>query len=338
MHYPSHSRHQIRSVAGFVLTLFVSTIVVIAQQNIDPIANNSVQSPVADLITVQVSVTDGRGNHLIGLSKDNFTLLINDKPKDIALFSDRDEPGSICVVFDTSNSMNPAIGETDQVRRLRVANLIPERLAAMSHPSNEYFLITFNERPSILLDGVSRDKFTAGLSRPPTISIKGETAIYDALRLAIERLMEAAHRKRVILLITDEGEDNASQTKWSEVKKLVGVSGISIYVISVGDYYRTDAEGSSVAEELVKLTGAAGFYPRIFQGHYTDTAKKLEEFASFVTRDIRNQYTLGFTAIPADDKWHQIKVKVTLPPNNSTELKRVVVRSREKYYAGPNSR
>ena len=66
---------------------------------------NSVQSPPTLLIRAQVSVTDGRHNHLTGLSKNNFALLIDDQPTDIALFSDGDEPTSIYIVFDSSDSM-----------------------------------------------------------------------------------------------------------------------------------------------------------------------------------------------------------------------------------------
>jgi VWFA-related protein len=280
---------------------------------------------------------DGLGNHLLGLGKDNFTILVDDKPQDITFFSAEDEPGSICILFDTSISMG-SMRDTEYRKRLGVANAVPLRLAAMSHPSNEYFLITFNERPNILLDGVSRDELTAKLSKPPTTLVKGKTAIYDAVRLGIEKLTGAAHRKRVLLLITDGAGDTASQTKASRLKELASVSGIQIYFISVGEYNSGTEEGDKVIDELLQVTGGVGFYPPRSWPFRVDTVKELEEFTSFMARDIRSQYTLGFIPIAHDGKWHRMKVKITPRPNNPRELKRARVRSREKYYAVANSR
>lgn len=337
MYHPHHSLHYINFVAWFILTALVSPIVCGAQQNINLLPDNFVQSPAADITRLRVSVTDGLGNHLSGLSKDNFTILVDDKPQGITLFSDEDEPGSICILFDTSVSMG-SMRDTEYRKRLQVANLVPARLAAMSHQANEYFLITFNERPSILLDGVGRDEFIAELSRPPSTLVRGRTAMYDALRLGIEKLTGAAHRKRVILLITDGDGDTASQTKVSKLKELASLSGIQIYYISVGEYNSGMVEGEKAMEELLRVTGGAQFYPPRSWPFRVDTVKELEEFTSFMARDIRSQYTLGFTPIPPDGKWHRIKVKVTPPTNSSRNVKRVVVRSREKYYAVANSR
>jgi VWFA-related protein len=337
MYYPPRRLHYINFVAWFILTSLVSPIICGAQQNMRLLPDNVVQSPAVDITRLQVSVTDGLGNHLSGLGKDNFTILVDDKPQGITLFSDEDEPSSICILFDTSVSMG-SMRDTEYRKRLGVANLVPLRLAAMSHQSNEYFLITFNERPNILLDGVSGDELTAKLSKPPATLVRGKTAIYDSLRLGIEKLSGASHRKRVILLITDGAGDTASQTKASKLKELASVSGIQIYFISVGEYNSGSVEEDKVMEDLLSVTGGTGFYPPLSWPFRVDTVKALEEFTSFMARDIRSQYTLGFIPIPHDGKWHKMKVKVTPPPNSSRKVKRVVVRSRQKYYAVANSR
>jgi len=46
---------------------------------------------------------------------------------------------------------------------------------------------------------------------------------------------------------------------------------------------------------------------------------KLPEAAAVISREIRNQYILGYRPTIGDGKWRQIKVKVTSPPERSLQ-------------------
>ncbi len=175
------------------------------------------------------------------------------------------------------------------------------------------------------------------MSKPPTVIPKGNTAIYDALSLAIDKLSQATHRKRAILLITDGGADNVSRTKVSKLKEQVGTSGIPIYFLPIGDFEIRDQKMFSVMEDLVKLAGGEVFDPADSFSFRDNSIKILEEDISFIVNDMRYQYTLGFKVVPSKDKWHRVKVKVKLPLDRSKEQKHILVRSREKYYADTHS-
>ena len=329
-----HKLHYVSFALWLALTLLDPALLPVAQQNNSPAPDDSAQPARAEIIRLPVSVTDGRRNPLTGLSKQDFTVSVDGKPQDIALFEGGDEPSSVCILFDTSGSM-AGTRTTDSWRRkiLEAANLIPSRFAAMSHPSNEYFLVTFSKHPKVLLDGVGRDEFISELDRLPPTSIQGKTALYDALRLGLEKLSGAAHRRQAILLISDDGPDSASQTKGKELKLLAGLRGVPIYFISVwGEDWDSPGTDGVSAEELVKLTGGTYYVPVPYDSFRTDTVKLLGEITEFAARGIRYQYTLGFTPAAPDDKWHKVKVKVTSPPGGP-KLKGVVVRSPEKYYA-----
>jgi hypothetical protein len=61
------------------------------------------QEPVVvntDLVTIRATVTDAKGNYVLGLEKTAFTIQDDDLPQKITAFSDEDTPVSVAVVFD----------------------------------------------------------------------------------------------------------------------------------------------------------------------------------------------------------------------------------------------
>lgn len=309
-----------------MLAVFILPVTSSAQQDVSPRSNNKPQGPVVETILLPVSVTDEHRNHVWGLDKNNFAVFINGTQQEIVFFSNVDEPSSVCIVFDISGSMMRGL-------RVRGANPIVLRFVAQSHDSNEYFLITFSERANILLEGVSKKEVQTEMSKSSNKTFKGNTALFDALILGIQKLTRASHRKRAILVVTDGG-DNASETKYSKLKEQVGMSGIPIYFLAIA--YSDQLSDFTVMDDLVTLTGGGAFVPSS-SPFYVDSVKRVEEDISFIARDIRYQYTLGFKNVASKNKWNRVKVKVTLPPDSLRVHKHVYVHSREKYYAETNS-
>ena len=86
-------------------------------------------------------------------------------------------------------------------------------------------------------------------------------------------------------------------------------------------------QGQALLDDLANVTGGKSFYPR--------TAVEMDEIFERIALELRNQYSVGY--IPDDfepnGKWRKVKVKVK-PPRG---LPRLSVRSREGYYASPNT-
>ncbi len=68
-----------------------------------------------------------------------------------------------------------------------------ERFIGTSHPSDEYFLIAFNNRAQLLLDR-SRDG-DAVLKKLTLVEPRQNTALYDAVYLGTERVTRGTHQK-----------------------------------------------------------------------------------------------------------------------------------------------
>lgn len=93
-----------------------------------------------DLVTLNVSVTDGDGFHVPGLTKVDFALTDNKIPQEITFFSDADLPLSVSIVFDVSASMSG--------KKIKKAKEALATFVRTSHLDDEYFVIGFSLQPT----------------------------------------------------------------------------------------------------------------------------------------------------------------------------------------------
>ena len=182
---------------------------------------------------------------------------------------------------------------------------------------DEYFLVSFNDRTSVVQDFTSQAEnlqSEVSISNP-----KGRTALYDAIYLGLEKMREARNEKKALIVITD-GEDNSSRYTFSEVKQFVKESDVQIYVIGErGDL----GYGRGVITEIIRLTGGRAFFPNSF--------KQLDYFVDLIHTELRNQYVLGYLPTNRDyqGKWRKIQVKLD-PPEG---LPKLIIRTKKGYFA-----
>ncbi|CAN5536780.1 hypothetical protein BH10ACI3_BH10ACI3_01900 [soil metagenome] len=308
----------------FVLFLLVSMASAIVAQKPTPTPPpDESDGPVrikTDLVTLTLTVTDQFNRYVSGLNKNAFSIVDNGQPQDITFFSDSDAPVSLGILFDVSGSMS-----NEKIARARKAL---ERFIATSHPSDEYFLIAFNNKAQLLMDR-TRDG-DAVLRKLTMVQPKNNTALYDAVYLGIDRVTRGSHQKRAMLIISD-GQDNASRYNFGEVRRLMKESDVVTYAVGIID--RSDAssslgmQGQAFLDELASVSGGKSFYP--------STDVEMDEIFERIALELRHQYSIGYTPkdFAPDGKWRKVKVKVK-PPRG---LPRLTVRAREGYYATPNS-
>ncbi|HEV8592377.1 MAG TPA: VWA domain-containing protein [Pyrinomonadaceae bacterium] len=282
---------------------------------VDPTGTVRVQT---DLVTLTLTVQDLYGRLVSGLTRDAFSITDNNQQQDIVFFSDSDAPVSLGILFDVSGSMS---GEKIQKARQAL-----KRFVESSHPSDEYFLIAFNNRAQLLLDR-TRDG-DAVLEKLTLVNPQKDTALYDAVYLGLERVTRGAHKKRAMLIISD-GQDNSSRYNFNEVRRLMKESDVVTYAVGIIDSSdatsATGIQGQAFLDELTSVTGGKSFYPT--------SDVEMDEIFERIALELRHQYSIGYipTDFQPDGKWRKVKVKVK-PPRG---LPRLTVRSREGYYATP---
>ena len=267
-----------------------------------------------ELVSLRVSVTDKQGRSVPGLDRSSFAVYENGVQQEVSYFSDQDVPLAVGIVLDVSGSMT---GE--KIVRSREALA---RFTRTSHEDDEYYLIGFNERPQLMLDGVRWSE--ALLSRISGIQPQGSTALYDAVSLALERIAHNRLQKRALIVISDS-EDNRSRLSAGDIRRMLRETDVTVYTILIGPLLPR-SNGGAVMDGLAAASGGKSYFP--------GDAEKMSETFEQIALELRRQYSIGYTPsnCVADGKWRQIRVSVT-PPCESRGL---VVRSRTGYYAIPS--
>ena len=267
-----------------------------------------------DLVLVPVTVTDDSHRMVLGLDKENFQIFENKQSQPLQTFSRTDMPISIGLIFDTSGSMSTKI---DRAREAVGAFL------KTANPQDEFFVITFADTPSGLVDFTTSTEEVQNklLFATP----RGMTSLLDAIYLGVSKLRQAQYSKKALLIISDGGDNHSRYTE-RDVKNIVKESDVMVYAIGVYDrYFRTEEErlGPSLLSDISELTGGRSFS--------LDNLNDLPDVASKIGVELRNQYVLGYrpTKAARDGKWHKIKVKLLAPKG----LPPLQVFARQGYYA-----
>ncbi|HKP73600.1 MAG TPA: VWA domain-containing protein, partial [Pyrinomonadaceae bacterium] len=242
--------------------------------------------------------------------------VLDDKePQEIMFFTDEDAPVSLGVIFDVSGSMG-----RDKINKARDAL---KHFIETSHDGDEYFLIGFNQRAQLLMDKTRNSD--ALLDKLTFVQTKGQTALYDACYLGVEKVTRGVHPKRALLVISD-GQDNNSRYTFNELRRVLKETDVLIYAIGItdrGNPNGLDVAGQAILDELASVSGGRAFFP--------DTSAEMNEIFERIAIELRHQYSIGYKPnnFVNNGKWHKLKVKVQ-PPRG---LPRLFVRSKEGYFA-----
>jgi VWFA-related protein len=232
-----------------------------------------------DLVVLQATVRDRNGRFVSDLREQDFEVYEDGRRQSIRLFRHEDIPITVGLVIDHSASMGRKL--TDVVEAART-------FARSSNPEDELFVVNFNEKVTLGLPAEmgltnNADVLERAISSKPAI---GQTALYDAVDKALGQLQLGGPEKKVLIVISDGG-DNASALGLSEVLKKAALSSATVYTVGIFDEEDPD-RNPGVLRRLARETGGEAFFP----GQLNEVVAICERIA----RDIRNQYTIGFVS------------------------------------------
>jgi len=266
----------------------------------------------ANLVILSTTVVDSHNALVSGLNKKDFQVYEDHVLQQITDFSHEDLPVTVGLVIDNSGSM--ASKRSDVIAAAM-------SFARSSNSQDQMFVVNFNEHVSYGLPaGIpftdKLDQLQLGLS---DITAIGETALYDAIAVALDHLKQGSCDKKVLILISDGG-DNASKHNLAQVIEMARHSGAIIYAIGIFDEQDGD-QNPSVLKRFAKETGGEAFFPQ--------SSKELSLICEGIAHDIRNQYTLAYVPkiLKQDGGYRVIDVKVS-----STSRGRLSARTRTGYF------
>ena len=291
-----------------------------------------------NVVNVLASVHDKKGALINSLRKEDFTLLEDGQQQPIKYFTkETDLPLTIGMLVDVSGSQANLI----EIER-RAAS---EFFRAVLKKKDVAFLISFGAdsellqditgSPRLLQEGLDRLKLNAGVSYGgggpvPTANTPRGTVLFDAVSLAsTDRLQKEVGRK-VIVLITDGGDQGSTFTIKRAIEDAQKADAViySIYYVDPSAYFGRrggfsfgDAGCESCLKQMSDETGG-----RVFK---VDRSHTLQDAFNQLQDEMRSQYAIGWT--PASDRkdgsYHKLEIKVA--------DKNYRVQARKGYYAMP---
>jgi Ca-activated chloride channel homolog len=291
-----------------------------ARQNISgPNSDERQTSPAirvdVDLVLVQATVTDSSNKYVTDLRLDDFRLWEDKIEQQLQYFSTENVPLSVGIIFDVSGSMQ---------NKLAAARAAANTFLRMGDRDDEYFLVEFSNSPRLVQD------FTTDIAKLQSHLLftraKGNTSLYDALYLGLEKVSRGSNGRKALLLITD-GEDNNSRYTFSDVKQFAKERDVMIYSIGIvegSDLQFSEFNGRLLLESLAELTGGIAFFP--------DSLDALPDICERIGIDLKSQYVLGYRPLNTinDGRWRKVQVKINTPKGMAA----LHVRARNGYY-GP---
>jgi VWFA-related protein len=273
----------------------------------------------AELVVLHVTVRDRKGAYVTGLTQEAFNVIEDDQPQTVRLFTDTDTPATIGLLIDSSGSMY-------QYRPITIAGATA--FAEASHSQDEIFALAFNENVTAVLPAASPFTSDGRILRDAlerNVNSRGRTALYDAITGGVDYLVRGARERKVLVLLSDGG-DNASHTTKDEAVRKAQASNAVIYTIALVEYGSRDAN-PQLLKDLSLASGGESYRP--------DDAEEIADVLGKIARDIRHTYTIGYvpTNTARDGAYRRVRVVVTAPPGRP-----LVVRSRTGYRAGTATR
>jgi Ca-activated chloride channel family protein len=267
-----------------------------------------------NLVLVPTTVTDSMDRLVTGLDKENFSIYQDHEKQNLQALWTQDTPISVGIIFDVSGSMND--------KMLKAREAIRTFLNA-ANPQDEFFLITFSDRPRLASKFSRKVENLEGqlmFSQP-----HGMTALLDAIYLGLATMKGARYQRRALLIISDGGDNHSRYTE-SEVKSLVEEADVQIFSIGLFDTFAPTPEeqyGPQLLSDVTSVTGGQSFT--------ISNLNDLSDVANKIGVALRNEYILAYQPMvkPHDGKWHKIRVKLH-PPKGLPPLH---VSSKQGFYA-----
>ncbi len=267
-----------------------------------------------DLVVLQATVRDRRGHLVSDLREGDFELYEDGVRQSIRVFRHEDVPVTVGLVIDHSGSMRPKLPDVIEAARTFVRS---------SNPEDQMFVVNFNEKVTLGLPGGVSFTHRADELESAILSTRatGQTALYDAVTEGLERSRAGGPEKKVLIVISDGG-DNASALRLPEVLKKLAQSSAIVYAVGIFDDDDAD-RNPDVLLRLARSSGGEAYFPR--------QLNEVVAICERIARDIRNQYTIGYLSNSSAPPGAVRAIRVAAHAAGKGQLS---VRTRSSYIAG----
>jgi Ca-activated chloride channel family protein len=277
------------------------------------------------MVSLPVVVTNGRGEYITDLEMQDFLITDNGKPQEIAGFATVEEPISVALMLDSSDSMKTYL-KTIQNEAIRFVSFLKKEdgLAILSFADDvvlwEPFSIYGKKNPMAIM----------------RIEARGMSAVYEGVWLALDQVLKHEFGRKALVLFSD-GIDNRSQTVTEEeTLDLARRTEATIYCIyfTAGEkrFGRFPFPGGGGEKKAGYAAGGREYLAKLsgFSGGSLVDAKKVGDLGPAfrkIAQELSSQYSIGYypSNLQRTGEFHNVDVR----------LKRagLTARTKQGYYA-----
>lgn len=266
-----------------------------------------------DRVNVGVIVTDGDGNFVDGLNREDFRVFDNGIEQPITDFFSVTEPAQVLLLIESG----PAV-----VFLGREHILAAEKLLHGLSADDRVAIAGYSKEPDLLLD-FTADKTTTRYALENLNFMLGfaQLNLSTSLASVIDWLAASPGKKSIVVLST--GIDTSQPAFWPAIKQTLETSDIRISAVSLaGDIRKAPkhrvlsteqkeerafvkegfAMGDRSLRELSRLTGGRAYFPK--------SKKDFERAYAEIAQLIRHEYSIAFVPPTRDGQVRLITVKV----------------------------
>ena len=255
----------------------------------------------ADLVVLNVTVTDSGGRYVHKLKRGDFKIFEDGREQRIGLFSVEETPFAAAILLDTSGSME---------RRLTLARAAAIRFLEGLRVEDVAAVYNFDAKVEQLQD------FTTGRDLPPVaydLGPKGMTALNDAVLRAAKDIAKRPEKRRAIIVLSD-GMDTKSGASADKALNAALEANATIYTVDMTDPLTNPMDKMRAAGSLKNFAAKSG-------GRYVSKpgGQALDEAFRDILEELSNQYTLGYRPENSarDGRWRSIQLKISSPELNA---------------------
>jgi Ca-activated chloride channel family protein len=240
-----------------------------------------------ELVEVYATVVDAKGEPVIDLPADAFTVLEEGARQPVSAFTAGEFPLTVAIALDRSFSMTDRGLLTARAGAIRLLDQLRAR-------DRVRILATGGGTEIVAGPDTPRERARDALTR---VTLWGSSPIGDTVAQAVEAVGADRGRRAVVLL--SDGIEREAERPRGDVLDLVRRSGVLVYPIA------TARTVSPLLAELAALSGG-----RLQQARDRQAA---ERAAMAIARELRHQYLLGYAPPPGPAGWRRIEVRVDRP-------------------------
>jgi Ca-activated chloride channel family protein len=261
--------------------------------------NQRIRSGV-ELVSLNVTVTDGSGKYVTDLEEGEFEVFEDGARQKLTFFSRTQQPISLALLLDTSASMDERMG---------IAQEAAIGFARQLRKDDQAEVIDFDSQVRIL-QAFTNDAAT--LEKAIRQTPNGSTSLYNAIYISLKELKKvraaaASEIRRQAIVLLSDGDDTSSLIEFEEVLDLAKRSETVIYAIGLraGEVARREfKEAEFVLKQLANETGG--------RAYFVNDARELPKIYQTIWDELSSQYAVAYSSgnPKRDGAWRRIQVRL----------------------------